>query len=118
MVGIVVSNTVLLVDFAQKLRAEQQFAPTEAIRHAAAVRFRPVLMTALATFFALLPMALALARGAEANAPLGRAVMGGLVAGLITTLFVVPALYSLLIRDDHERVTLTGEQLDQLLDEM
>ncbi len=100
MVGIVVSNTVLLTDFAQKLRKEENLSPTEAIKRAAAVRVRPVVMTALAAFFALLPMAMALARGSEANAPLGRAVIGGLVAGLITTLFVVPALYSLLVKDD------------------
>jgi len=56
-------------------------------------------MTALAAFFALLPMALGLARGSEANTPLGRAVVGGLLAGLITTLFVVPALFSLVVRD-------------------
>ena len=57
------------------------------------------MMTALAAFFALIPMALALDRGSEANAPLGRAVIGGLLAGLVTTLFVVPSLYSLVVRD-------------------
>jgi multidrug efflux pump subunit AcrB len=99
MVGIVVSNTVLLTDFAQKLRVEERLSPTEAIQRAAAVRVRPVVMTALAAFFALLPMALGLARGSEANTPLGRAVIGGLLAGLVTTLLVVPALYSLLVHD-------------------
>ncbi len=99
MVGIVVSNTVLLTDFAQKVRIEEGLTPTEAIQKAAAIRVRPVVMTALAAFFALLPMALGLGRGSEANTPLGRAVVGGLLAGLVTTLFVVPALYSLLVRD-------------------
>lgn len=99
MVGIVVSNTVLLVDFAQNLRTTEKLSPTEAIRKAASVRVRPVVMTALAAFFALVPMALAIERGSEANAPLGRAVIGGLLAGLVTTLFVVPALYSLLVKD-------------------
>jgi multidrug efflux pump subunit AcrB len=98
MVGIVVSNTVLLIDFAQKVQSEGRLSPTDAIQRAAAVRVRPVVMTALATFFALVPMALGLARGSEANTPLGRAVIGGLLAGLVTTLFVVPALYSLLVR--------------------
>ncbi len=93
MVGIVVSNTVLLVDFAQNLRMEQGLNPDQAIRKAASVRAKPVLMTALAAFFALIPMALALGRGSEANAPLGRAVIGGILAGLVTTLFVVPALF-------------------------
>jgi multidrug efflux pump subunit AcrB len=99
MVGIVVSNTVLLTDFAQNLRIQEGLSPTEAIVKAASIRVRPVVMTALAAFFALLPMALGLARGSEANTPLGRAVIGGLVAGLVTTLFVVPALFSLVVRD-------------------
>jgi multidrug efflux pump subunit AcrB len=99
MVGIVVSNTVLMVDFAQHLRKHENLNPTEAILKAASIRVRPVVMTALAALFALIPMALGLARGSEANTPLGRAVIGGLVAGLVTTLFVVPALFSLVIRD-------------------
>jgi multidrug efflux pump subunit AcrB len=99
MVGIVVSNTVLMIDFAEHLRREEKLSPTDAIVKAAKIRVRPVIMTALAAFFALLPMALSLARGSEANAPLGRAVIGGLLAGLVTTLFVVPCLYSLVVRD-------------------
>ena len=99
MVGIVVSNTVLLVDYAQHLRTGEGLSPTEAIVKAASVRVRPVVMTALAAFFALLPMALGLARGSEANTPLGRSVIGGLVAGLVTTLFIVPSLYSLVVKD-------------------
>jgi multidrug efflux pump subunit AcrB len=99
MVGIVVSNTVLLVDFAQNLRRDEGLTPTQAIKKAASVRVRPVIMTALAAFFALIPMALGLARGSEANSPLGRAVIGGLLAGLVTTLLVVPALYSLVVKD-------------------
>ena len=97
MVGIVVSNTVLLTDFAENLRRDEHMDPTAAIVRAAGIRVRPVVMTALATFFALIPMSLGLARGSEANVPLGRAVLGGLLAGLGTTLFVVPCLYSLLI---------------------
>jgi multidrug efflux pump subunit AcrB len=103
MVGIVVSNTVLLTDFATNLRREEGLSPTAAIMKAASIRVRPVVMTALAAFFALLPMALGLARGSEANTPLGRAVVGGLLAGLVTTLFVVPALYSLVVRDGKHR---------------
>lgn len=99
MVGIVVSNTVLLTDFAQNLRTVEGLSPTEAIRKAASIRVKPVVMTALAAFFALIPMALAFQRGSEANAPLGRAVIGGLLAGMLTTLFVVPALYSLVVKD-------------------
>jgi multidrug efflux pump subunit AcrB len=99
MVGIVVSNSVLLTDFATQLRREYQLSPTEAIIKAASVRVRPVVMTAMAALFALIPMALGLERGSEANTPLGRAVIGGLLAGLVTTLFVVPALFSLATKD-------------------
>ncbi len=99
MVGIVVSNTVLLVDFAQNLRIQEGLNPDQAIRKAASIRVRPVVMTALAAFFALIPMALAQGRGSEANAPLGRSVIGGILAGLVTTLFVVPSFYSLVVRD-------------------
>ncbi|MHC5541514.1 efflux RND transporter permease subunit, partial [Singulisphaera rosea] len=99
MVGIVVSNTVLLVDFAQNLRTQEGLSPDAAIRKAASIRVRPVVMTALAAFFALIPMALALGRGSEANGPLGRSVIGGILAGLVTTLFVVPSLYSLVVHD-------------------
>jgi multidrug efflux pump subunit AcrB len=102
MVGIVVSNTVLLIDFAENVRKTDRIAPMEAIRRAASVRVRPVVMTALATFFALIPMSLGLSRGSEANVPLGRAVLGGLVAGLVTTLFVVPCVYSLVVPDKLE----------------
>ncbi len=88
----------LPTDFAQNLRRERNLNPTDAVRQAAKIRARPVLMTAVAALFALVPMALALERGSEANAPLGRAVIGGLIAGLFATLLVVPALYSLLVR--------------------
>jgi len=102
MIGIVVSNTVLLTDFAENTRKAERVSPTEAIRRAAAIRVRPVVMTALATFFALIPMSLGLSRGSEANVPLGRAVLGGLLAGLFTTLFVVPCVYSLLVPNRFE----------------
>ena len=99
MVGIVVSNTVLLTDFAETTRKKEKLTPTEAVKKAAKIRARPVVMTALAAFFALMPMSLALEQGSEANAPLGRAVIGGLLAGMFTTLVIVPALYSLVVPD-------------------
>jgi multidrug efflux pump subunit AcrB len=94
-----VANTVLMTDYAQELRRHEGLTPTEAIRKAAAIRVRPVTMTALAAFFAMVPMALAWGRGSEANAPLGRAILGGLLAGEPATLFVLPALYSLMVKD-------------------
>jgi multidrug efflux pump subunit AcrB len=111
MIGIVVSNTVLLTDFAENVRKSDRITPLEAIKRAAAIRVRPVVMTALATFFALIPMSLGLSRGSEANVPLGRAVLGGLLAGLATTLLVVPCVYSLLVANkfDPEEEPLPGE---------
>jgi multidrug efflux pump subunit AcrB len=102
-VGISVSNTVLMTDWAQELRKGQGLSPTEAIREAAAVRARPVMMTAMAAFCAMLPTALALERGSEANAPLARAILGGLLAAEPATLFVLPAVYSLLVRERPKR---------------
>ena len=98
-VGIKVANTVLMTDYAQELRRHEGLSPTEAIRKAASIRVRPITMTALAAFFAMIPAALAIERGSEANAPLARAILGGLMAGEPATLFVLPALYSLIIRD-------------------
>jgi multidrug efflux pump subunit AcrB len=91
MVGIVVANGVLLVDFANK-RLRSGMTPVQAMQDAAQARFRAILMTVLATFLDLLPMALA----PGANAPLARAVIGGLLAATALTLFIVPILYTLL----------------------
>ncbi len=102
-VGIKVANTVLMTDFAQELRRHEGLTPTQAIRKAASIRVRPVTMTALAAFFAMVPAALAIERGSEANAPLARAILGGLLAGEPATLFVLPALYSLLVRDKESK---------------
>jgi multidrug efflux pump subunit AcrB len=98
MVGIVVSNSVLLVDFANKQR-KAGMSVRAAIRSAAAIRFRPILMTFLATFLDLAPMATGLIRGDEMNVPLARAVVGGLLTSTFLTLIVVPVLYTLLVRD-------------------
>ena len=98
-VGIKVANTVLMTDYAQELRRHEGLSPIEAIRKAASLRVRPVTMTALAAFFAMIPTALALEKGSEANAPLARAILGGLLAGEPATLFVMPAIYAVLVRD-------------------
>jgi multidrug efflux pump subunit AcrB len=98
-VGIKVANTVLMTDYAQELRRHEGLSPVEAIRKAARLRVRPVTMTALAAFFAMIPTALALEKGSEANAPLARAILGGLLAGEPATLFVLPAIYAWMVRD-------------------
>ena len=108
-VGIKVSNTVLMTDYAQDLRREEGLSPTAAIRKAASIRVRPVTMTALAAFFAMVPGALALERGSEANAPLARVILGGLLAGEPATLFVLPMLYSLLVKDKRGGSHTAGE---------
>lgn len=92
MVGIAVSNSVLLVDFANRLRAEGMAIGEAAVR-ASAIRLRPILMTSLAAVVGLLPLAVRLGTGAEATMPLARAVVGGLAVSTFLTLFVVPPLY-------------------------
>lgn len=96
-VGIKVAYTVLMTDVAQELRKNEGLTPVQAIRKAAEMRVRPITMTALAAFLAMISTALALEKGSEANAPLGRAILGGLIAGEPATLFVVPALNALMI---------------------
>ncbi len=93
--GMVVSNSILIVDFANVLRA-QGHTLVEAIAHACRIRLRPILMTSLATVVGLLPMAFKLETGSEAYAPLARVIIGGLISSIILTIFVVPAAYLLI----------------------
>jgi multidrug efflux pump subunit AcrB len=98
-VGIAVSNSILLVSFANESRAEnEQLTPVEAALLAGRTRLRPVMMTALAMILGMLPMALALGEAGEQNAPLGRAVIGGLMMATLVTLFVVPTFYTVVRR--------------------
>ncbi len=97
-VGVGVANGNLLITFANELR-EEGYSPLAAAIEAGRIRFRPIIMTALAMILGMLPMALSLGSGSEQNAPLGRAVIGGLLAATMMTLFVVPAVYSIFGRD-------------------
>jgi len=90
--GMVVSNSILIVDFANRLRTEGR-GVRDAVAHSCRIRLRPILMTSLATIVGLLPMALKLETGSEAYAPLARVIIGGLVASVLLTIFVVPAAY-------------------------
>jgi multidrug efflux pump subunit AcrB len=108
-VGILVSHKVLLTDFAEEKQRNENLSPTEAIVQAAKIRVRPVMMTLLAAILALIPMSLALEKGSEANAPLGRAVIGGLLSSIFSTLFVTPALYSLAARETPADESESGE---------
>src|SRR5436853_4331280 len=96
-IGVATSNSILMITFANDQRHEGHDARTAALA-AGATRLRPVLMTALAMIIGMLPMSLGLGEGGEQNAPLGRAVIGGLSVATFATLFLVPIVYSLLRR--------------------
>src|ERR1700678_234938 len=95
--GMVVSNSILIVDFANVLRG-QGHNLREAVVQACRIRLRPILMTSLATVVGLLPMAFKLETGSEAYAPLARVIIGGLLTSIVLTIFVVPAAYLLMYR--------------------
>jgi multidrug efflux pump subunit AcrB len=93
--GVGTANSILVVSFAKE-RLLHHGDPIEAAIEAGVTRFRPVLMTALAMIIGMIPMALGLGEGGEQNAPLGRAVIGGLLCATVATLIFVPAVFSLL----------------------
>ncbi|MGH9483109.1 MAG: efflux RND transporter permease subunit, partial [Terriglobales bacterium] len=92
MVGIVVSNSILIVEFAHRLEARGR-GVAEAAIESCRIRLRPILMTSLATVIGLIPLALKLGTGSEAYAPLARAIIGGLLVSVVLTVFIVPAAY-------------------------
>lgn len=108
LVGIAVNNGVLLVEFANRQQLEGA-SPALAIRKAAEVRFRPILMTFLATVLALTPMAIGGGHGNEANIPLARAVVGGLISSTTLTLFFIPIIYCMIIRKVHPLIDITAD---------
>jgi multidrug efflux pump subunit AcrB len=95
-IGIAVANSILLLSFAERSRLEQQRSSLEAGREGAASRLRAILMTASAMIFGMLPMALGVGEGGNQTAPLGRAVVGGLLLSTFATLTFLPAIYSIL----------------------
>jgi multidrug efflux pump subunit AcrB len=97
-VGVATANSILMITFANDQRKERGANAHEAALAAGLTRLRPVLMTALAMIIGMLPMSLGLGEGGEQNAPLGRAVIGGLLMATFTTLFFVPVMYSVLRR--------------------
>jgi CzcA family heavy metal efflux pump len=100
--GVATANSILVVSFARERLAEHGDAMKSALE-AGVTRFRPVLMTALAMIIGMVPMALGLGEGGEQNAPLGRAVIGGLVVATVATLMFVPVIFSLAHRRDAEK---------------
>jgi len=95
MVGIVVSNSILIVEFAHRLE-EDGMSVRDAIISSCRIRLRPILMTSLATIIGLIPMALKFGTGSEQYAPLARAIIGGLTVSVVLTVILVPAAYLLL----------------------
>ena len=106
--GVATANSILVVSFARERLAHTGNA-LRAAMEAGFTRFRPVLMTALAMIIGMAPMALGLGEGGEQNAPLGRAVIGGLIAATVATLFFVPIVFSM-IHERHDKTTASGEK--------
>jgi multidrug efflux pump subunit AcrB len=97
MVGMVVSNSILIVEFTHRLESDGM-PLLDAVVNSCRIRLRPILMTSLATVIGLAPMALKLGTGSEAYAPLARAIIGGLIASVVFTVFIVPAAYLVVYR--------------------
>jgi multidrug efflux pump subunit AcrB len=114
-VGISVSNSILVVSFANDLRMrDPSLSPVAAVVESAKTRLRPILMTAFAMILGMVPMALGLGEAGEQNAPLGRAVIGGLAAATFATLVLVPIFYTLL-RKKPPQLHLLDEKFDLAL---
>src|ERR1700676_3113646 len=108
--GVATANSVLVISFAKE-RYEELGDPVAAAIEAGFVRFRPVVMTALAMIIGMMPMALALGEGGEQNAPLGRAVVGGLIFATVATLIFVPVVFSMVHRRQGARAAAAPETL-------
>ncbi|MEO8312590.1 MAG: efflux RND transporter permease subunit, partial [Caldimonas sp.] len=108
LMGLVTKNAILLVDFANHGRRAGLSVP-EALLQAGLVRMRPIIMTTAAMIFGMLPLALALDEGGELQAPMGRAIIGGVITSTLLTLVVVPVIYSYLVRDKRRSAKSTGE---------
>jgi len=116
-VGISVSNSILVVSFANDIRARTGAGALEAVIVAGRTRLRPILMTAMAMILGMIPMALGLGEAGEQNAPLGRAVIGGLILATFATLFLVPIAYILLRKQPPSLQTLDKRFEDEIGDQ-
>ena len=108
MTGIVVSNSILIVEFAGTLQ-KQGFSLMDAVVQSCKIRLRPILMTSLATLLGMIPMAIGLEAGSEQYAPLARAVIGGLAVSVVATVFLVPAVYLLIHGRSSKQTAAVGE---------
>ena len=101
LMGLVTKNAILLVDFANHARRSGATV-ADALLQAGLIRMRPIIMTTMAMVFGMLPMALAFNEGGEFQAPMGRAIIGGIITSTLLTLLVVPVLYSYLVRGEKQ----------------
>ncbi|NLG17946.1 MAG: TolC family protein [Fibrobacter sp.] len=101
--GIVVNNAIVLIDYINRLRREENVELHEAIIRAGIRRLRPIMMTASTTTLGLLPLALGVGDGGEAQAPMARVVIGGLIASTLITLLLIPVIYSIVEEQIHRR---------------
>jgi multidrug efflux pump subunit AcrB len=107
LMGLVAKNAILLVEFANQMRKTGASVP-DALLQAGLIRMRPIVMTTMAMVFGMLALALALNDGGEIQAPMGRAIIGGVITSTILTLVVVPVLYSYLVRDKKKQALVQG----------
>jgi multidrug efflux pump len=93
LIGIVKKNAIMMIDFALDAERNEGLSPRDAIRQAALLRFRPILMTTMAALFAAVPLMLGMGEGAELRRPLGLAIFGGLIVSQLLTIFTTPIVY-------------------------
>ena len=103
LIGLISKHGILMVEFANRMQREQGLSPREAIEHAAGVRLRPILMTTAAMVVGMLPLIIAAGAGARSRAAIGMVIASGMSVGTMFTLFVTPAVYTLIARDHRQK---------------
>ena len=116
LIGLVTKNAILIIEFANQLRAKGNNL-FESVIEAATIRLRPILMTSFSTVFGILPIAIGLGAGAESRRPLGMAVVGGMLFSTFLTLIIIPVVYSLLARFTSVIKLSTDESAEEISDD-